>query len=118
MFFCFIIICIGNTQEIDENEYITVKALFFNYNEEGIHFSVFDENGTWYDEWQATVKMKVVSEEYKNLIFGIVIGENPIRDQLKGSNVIKIKINKYYLEEYLYHNGNYHIFSSSIILLE
>ena len=118
LYFCFNIVCISNTQETnDANEYIIINVMFFNYVDEGIHFTITGENGTW-EEWQDTVDMKVISNEYENLIFRIIIGEYPVREQLRESNVYIIKINKYYLEEYLYHNGNYHIYSSSIKILE
>jgi hypothetical protein len=108
-------VCKGNTQESDDvNKYIIIKVLFFDYNEEAIHFLITDGNDTW-DDWRAALKMKVISNEYENLIFRIIIGEYPVREQLKGSSINIIKINKNYLEEYLYHNGNYPIYSSSIM---
>jgi len=118
LLFFFNIVCISNTQETnDENENIIINVLFFNYVDEGIHFTITGENGTR-DEWRDTVDMKVISNEYKNLIFQIIIGEYPVREQLRGSNVYIIKINKYYLEEYLFSHGNNHIYSSSIKFLE
>jgi hypothetical protein len=92
-------------------------VIFSNYTENAICFTYIGEGSEW-ESWEDIVEMKIISGEYENKIFGIIIGEYPIRDQFKNSNIYNIMINPNYLTEYLYHNGNYHIYSSYIIFVE
>ena len=78
-----------------ESENINIEVLFFNYRENAIHFSYSDGGWSWHD----IVYMKILSEEYKDKILQIIIGEYPARrEQFRIERIYTISVNKRKLE--------------------
>jgi hypothetical protein len=125
LFLFFSVIYNGTAQTSDENtttdsgkEYINIEVLFSDYTEDSIHFTYIGDEGSMWESWEDIVEMKVISGEYENKIFMIIIGEYPVRDQFKSSNINRIAIDKTHFTEYLYYDGHYHISSSYIKFIE
>jgi hypothetical protein len=122
LFLLFFIIYNGTAQTSDDDigidseiEYTNIEVLFLDYKKDAISFTL-EYKGFYLEEWRDIVEMKIISGEYENKIFSIIIGEYPVREQFKSSNIYRIMIDKTRLAEYLYNND--HLYSSFIKFIE
>ena len=113
-----VIIDISEEKErIDNSEYLYFEVKFFGYLEEGIHFD-YNNNDVNLWPWESTVNMEIISDDYSDRVFRIIVGEYPKREQFRNSNIQRIMINKYLLEEYLNEKSPWLLSSMAIIFID